>query len=66
MEIKAGANIGGLQITKVEGNYAYYTRNVTRTFTRWVDGEERIDQKTQSRPGMIRLDALEALRRRRR
>ena len=62
MEIKAGANIGGLHIMKVKDNYAYYTRNVTRTVRRWVYGEEQLDMKTESRPGKIRLDVLEALR----
>ncbi len=62
MEIKAGANIGGLHVHKVEDNYAYYTRNVTRTTRRWTDGEEKLEERTQSHPGMIRLDVLEAMR----
>lgn len=62
MEIKAGANINGIHVLKVDDDYAYYSRNVTRTVKRWIGGEERLDRKTESRQGMIRLDVLANLR----
>lgn len=69
IDISAGANIRimpgvseqNLQILKVDGDYAYYRRNYTKTHYKWIDGEERPERRTHTKDGMIRVDVLEKM-----